>query len=87
MTPMRLLNPADPLLQIIMFFATNPDEELRTSDVSAKTGITRQRVYGQLGQATKRGMLTRLTGTRGRMRMESVYSAGPALLKMIGRAP
>lgn len=84
---MRMLTPSDPLLQVIVFFASAPDEELLTQDIAAKTGVSRGDVFQKLNQAVRHGMIERVRGSRGRMRMESCYRAGPELLKMIGRAP
>lgn len=81
------LMPTNPIMQMIIYFASNPDEELLTQDVAIKTGLTRAAVFRRMTPATLHGMIERVCQSRGRMRMEACYRAGPALLKMIGRAP
>lgn len=73
------------VLHMVAFFAANPDEELTTGDICAKTGLAQGEAYGRLAPAVKRGLLVRTSRQTGNLRHPCVYTAGPVLLGMIGR--
>jgi hypothetical protein len=77
-------NLAQPLPQlVILFFARHPEEELTAGDISEKFDVPTRRVNKRLKAAVRDGMLVCDEGAPGRGN-NSVYSAGPMLLKLIG---
>jgi hypothetical protein len=70
-------------VQVCVFLAANPDEYLTTADVASKFGRQHMGVPSLLRWAIGHGWLVLRPDSRGR----SVVSAGPELLKTIGRKP
>ena len=72
---------------VCLYFASNPDEELLSSDIAVKFGGPSKEVSNRLRKTRDAGWLSELRrepipekgGTR------IVYGAGPALLAAIGR--
>ena len=72
--------------RVCLFFAVNPDEELYSSDISAKFGGPTTDVCKRLQAAVDDGFLKRVA-----MRVEGeptrmAFTAGPALMAATGRA-
>lgn len=70
-------------MQVVIFFATNPDEHLTSSDVVAKFGAKRSTVWHRLQPMILDGYITRLPHPSNRR--GSLLVAGPRLLAEIGR--
>lgn len=73
-------------LHVVAFFAANPEEELTTGDICAKTGVEQGAAYARLAPMVKRGLLARVSRQTGNLKLPCLYTAGPELLRMIGRA-
>jgi hypothetical protein len=75
---------ATPLaIQVVVYFAVNPDEELRISDVCDKWGSQPESARYTIKQLASVGVLSlrRQSGTRGG-HAHWIASAGPELLRM-----
>lgn len=70
-------------LRVAFYFARNHDEHLTTADLCIKFEVPADQVYGRLERWVANQMLTREATGAGRGR-QATYSAGPALLLMIG---
>lgn len=77
------LNPRSAAFRVLVFFMRNFDEELKTSDIATKFDIAPSAVFKTLTPAVRDDMLVRTSPGPGRGR-DAVYSAGNALLTMIG---
>lgn len=71
-------------LRVVLFFARNPEEELTSADITMKFDIPADKVHGTLNRAARDGMLRRAGQHRGGRGRVLVYSAGDALLALIG---
>lgn len=73
--------------RMCLMFAMNPDETLQTGDVALKYGIAFHSVPSTLSTAARDGWLTKVAPSASQRRHggQSVYSAGPELLKLIGK--
>ena len=68
---------------LCVFFAANPEEELQTSDIALKFGVTHRSVISGMTAAIRIGLIER---TRGSSRWrQSTYRAGPKLREMVGQ--
>jgi hypothetical protein len=72
---------------VAVFFATNPDEELSSLDIATKWGVAQDSVKRSLSYAEIKGWVVRArkadpTSPR---KWRWHYTAGPRLLKEIGR--
>lgn len=72
---------------VAVFFALNPDEELTTHDVGIKWDMRPNNVGASLRYAEQTGWVTRTkrADSTARYKFRWVYTAGPRLLKQIGR--
>lgn len=74
--------------KVCVFLAASPDEALSTRDVVAKFDVVdQQKIAARLAAHIREGWIACARGTRGHKARLNVYSAGPELLKFIGRAP
>jgi hypothetical protein len=72
---------------VAVFFAVNPEEELTAADIGTKWGVVPHNVHATLAYAASKGWVAstlRPNPRRGAKKIR-VYSAGPRLLKEIGR--
>lgn len=72
---------------VAVFFAVNPDEELTASDIGEKWGVNPNNVGKSLRYAQSKGWLRAVKKPNPKATTKKVlfYSAGPRLLKEIGR--
>ena len=72
---------------VAVFFAVNPDEELTAHDVGIKWDMRPNNVGSSLRYAEVKGWVTRTkrADPTARYKFRWVYTAGPRLLKEIGR--
>ncbi len=72
---------------VAVFFARNPEEELTTHDVGIKWDMKPNNVSASLKYAEQTGWVTRTkrADPTTRTKFRWIYSAGPLLLKEIGR--
>jgi len=73
---------------VCLFLAANPEESLWTTDIVAKFGGNPKHVGERLRYAIKQGYIAKRQDDEGYLpgRPRCVYSAGPELLRAIGRA-
>ncbi len=72
---------------VAVFFALNPDEELTANDIGAKWGVVSNNVGKTLRQAQIKGWVqaTKKPNPDAPTKKILFYSAGPRLLKEIGK--
>lgn len=72
---------------VAVFFATNPDEELTSEDIGAKWGVDPNNIGKTLRYAEEKGWVkaTKKPNPSRPSRQVLFYTAGPRLLKEIGR--
>ena len=69
--------------RLALFYAVNPDEELSSGDVALKFGVPPRDVQKRLKNAVDQGIFACTAAGPGRGK-QSVYTAGPVLLHMVG---
>jgi hypothetical protein len=70
-------------MQLIAYFAANPECELTTSEICNRTGVEQRAAYMRFDGAVRNGILSRKTPKRGRVSLPCIYAAGPELLRII----
>jgi len=72
---------------VAVWFAMNPEEELSSADVAAKWGVHQDSVKRSLEYAATKGWVvrSRKPDETARLGWRWHYTAGPRLLKEIGR--
>lgn len=72
---------------LAVFFALNPDEELTANDIGAKWGVVPNNVGNTLRKAQIKGWVqaTKKPNPNAPAKQIMFYSAGPRLLKEIGK--
>lgn len=76
------------MIGMIVFFAANPDEELTTADIMAKTGVVPNSQYGLLRAYVETGWLAKRSvppprGSKGGYNRVT-YRAGPLMRTQLG---
>jgi hypothetical protein len=69
--------------RMCLYFARNPDEELRTNDIATKFREAPRNLCTSLRHAVNGGWIDKNSGGVGRGN-ENTYKAGPRLLTLIG---
>jgi Fic family protein len=72
---------------VAVFFARNPEEELTAADIGTKWGMKANNVSASLRYAEAKGWVvrTKRADLTARYKYCWIYTAGPRLLKEIGR--
>lgn len=72
---------------LAVFFALNPDEELTVNDIGAKWGMVPNNIGNTLRYASQKGWFNAVLKPNPAHRGKKImfYSAGPRLLKEIGK--
>lgn len=80
--------PAAIVIPIVAYMAANPDDGLTAEDMALKFGFkARTAPYYALRRLVDEGWVSKeSSGQKKRGRMPEMYSAGPKLLALVGRA-